>query len=438
MVFENWTPVQAGQLSSLFGSNVQEQQQSSPVVAEASSSEPELKLMDVNLEVEPEPARIPMDVDGPEDNDDDDDDDDDGKKKKKKKKSKKKAKKEIGDDEEEQKENAADKNWKKRDANRTIFMGNVPILAQTKEVRKLLQSLGIEKTSIDSIRFRSVPVTSVHKPRKLCIAHEDFNTAHRSSKNAYVVFTTDELAQRALELLEESRDKLVLSEKHLRFDLVGQGKAPRDNSKSVFLGNLPFDIEEEEIWEHFQNCGTIFDVRVIRDRMTNAGKGFAYIRFADKPSVKNALLFNDSELKGRKLRVKKALDDDKLKEEQQKRKDTIKRMEQKGSNNKKGAPAAGGAKKNGASGQKNNKKPYGQKKAAVQHKPAGGDGLGFQGIQAKKERSSKLSQIVLGALKRVKAANSTVANTKKKANAATSISGFKKKTGKPTKSKKFM
>ena len=39
------------------------------------------------------------------------------------------------------------------------------------------------------------------------------------------------------------------------------------------------DIEEENIRIHFEDCGEIENVRVIRDRKTNLGKGFCYILF---------------------------------------------------------------------------------------------------------------------------------------------------------------
>jgi len=39
------------------------------------------------------------------------------------------------------------------------------------------------------------------------------------------------------------------------------------------------DIEEESIRQHFAICGSITNVRVIRDQKTGAGKGFGYVTF---------------------------------------------------------------------------------------------------------------------------------------------------------------
>jgi len=49
---------------------------------------------------------------------------------------------------------------------------------------------------------------------------------------------------------------------------------------SVARGNVYADIEEETVRQHFTVCGAITNVRVIRDPMTGAGKGFGYVTFA--------------------------------------------------------------------------------------------------------------------------------------------------------------
>jgi len=49
---------------------------------------------------------------------------------------------------------------------------------------------------------------------------------------------------------------------------------------------LNFEAQEEELWQHFKNCGDIDYVRIIRDAKTNLGKGFAYIQFKVKKEWK--------------------------------------------------------------------------------------------------------------------------------------------------------
>lgn len=52
-----------------------------------------------------------------------------------------------------------------------------------------------------------------------------------------------------------------------------------DHKRSVFVGNLPFDVQDEDLYLHFMRCGEIEFVRVVRDKKTNIGKGFGYIQF---------------------------------------------------------------------------------------------------------------------------------------------------------------
>ncbi|RKP20944.1 hypothetical protein ROZALSC1DRAFT_5348, partial [Rozella allomycis CSF55] len=73
--------------------------------------------------------------------------------------------------------------------------------------------------------------------------------------------------------------------------------------KCIFVGNLPFNVKEESLWQYFSSCGDIVNVRVVRDKATSVGKGIAYVEFQDRVSVSLALELNETELEGRKIRV---------------------------------------------------------------------------------------------------------------------------------------
>lgn len=38
-------------------------------------------------------------------------------------------------------------------------------------------------------------------------------------------------------------------------------------------------MQDDDLWEVFEDCGTIEHVRVVRDEQTGIGKGFGYINF---------------------------------------------------------------------------------------------------------------------------------------------------------------
>jgi RNA recognition motif-containing protein len=101
------------------------------------------------------------------------------------------------------------------------------------------------------------------------------------------------------------------------------GANQNDYDSTVFIGNLPFVTNEEELRRHFAdvakmdstslgtaNAATdgILNVRVIRDPVTHIGKGIAYIQFTSKMLMRLAIEKKiGSEFKGRQMRIKKAV-----------------------------------------------------------------------------------------------------------------------------------
>lgn len=123
----------------------------------------------------------------------------------------------------------------------------------------------------------------------------------RDSCNAYVVYKTKESAQSALAL-----NGTCLAGKHLRVD-SSTNDQKYDTKRSVFVGNLSFQAEEEVLWEHFKECGEIANVRIIRDPATSFGKGFAYVEFKERAAVSLALKLNGTPCGERKLRISRCM-----------------------------------------------------------------------------------------------------------------------------------
>lgn len=120
----------------------------------------------------------------------------------------------------------------------------------------------------------------------------------REVLNAYIVFANTEAAEKATQL-----NGVVFMDKHLRVDGANNNKQ-HDRKRSVFLGGLPFDTEDEELWQFFKECGEIESVRVVRDAKTNVGKGFGYVQFRDRDSVESALELADSKFRDKtKIRI---------------------------------------------------------------------------------------------------------------------------------------
>lgn len=154
---------------------------------------------------------------------------------------------------------------------------------------------------IENIRFRSVAVAKPTTPKKVCFIKREFND-NLDDIHAYIVYETKEEAKNALDM-----NSKIFMERHLRVDIAAFQKKKLTNSCSIFLGNLPYDIDDESIWEHFKDCGTISAVRVVRDSQYRIGKGFGYVMFDNPLAVKNALKLDQAKLKGRKIRISKAI-----------------------------------------------------------------------------------------------------------------------------------
>lgn len=178
---------------------------------------------------------------------------------------------------------------------RTIFVGNLPITFKKEKIRTLFRSFG----DIESIRIRSAAPIKPSLPKKVAVIKNLYHP-EITSHNAYVVFKTEQMALDSLKL-----NGTKINNNHIRVDKANKTEQ-FDYRKSIFVGNLPYNIEDEELWNFFQKCGRIANVRVIRDSTTRIGKGFGYILFQSTGSANLALKMDGAELKGRPLRISRA------------------------------------------------------------------------------------------------------------------------------------
>ncbi len=71
----------------------------------------------------------------------------------------------------------------------------------------------------------------------------------------------------------------------------------------LFVGNLPFTIDEEQLRKRFEAYGVINDMNLIKDRFSGQPKGFAFLTFATQLAAETALEQNGKEMDGRALKV---------------------------------------------------------------------------------------------------------------------------------------
>jgi len=75
----------------------------------------------------------------------------------------------------------------------------------------------------------------------------------------------------------------------------------------LFVGNLPYDANEEDIRAHFSTAGSVLNVFVPLDRETGRKRGFAFVEFNQATEAQEAIrLFNNQPFRGRPLAVNEA------------------------------------------------------------------------------------------------------------------------------------
>ena len=78
-------------------------------------------------------------------------------------------------------------------------------------------------------------------------------------------------------------------------------------AKKIYVGNLPYEVDDNQLQELFTPHGTVTSARVIMDRMTDRSKGFGFVEMPKVGEAKAAVRhLNGFELDGEVLRVKRA------------------------------------------------------------------------------------------------------------------------------------
>merc|ERR1719233_1893913 len=78
---------------------------------------------------------------------------------------------------------------------------------------------------------------------------------------------------------------------------------PDADLASIYVGNVDYSTKPEELQIFFSSCGAVQRVTILTDKWTGHPKGFAYVQFRSAEAVANAVLLNESEFKGRQLKV---------------------------------------------------------------------------------------------------------------------------------------
>ncbi|CAG9333008.1 unnamed protein product [Blepharisma stoltei] len=131
------------------------------------------------------------------------------------------------------------------------------------------------------------------------------NDQGKSKGSAFIKFSSPEEAQEAIRLNGSEH-----MGRTLRINLSGDkpnkhresGGSGRGSTSTVFVGNLPYNADENNLTDFFSDCGSIKQVRIAHDQDGNK-RGFAHVEFESTDSADAAIKLNGKELEGRELKI---------------------------------------------------------------------------------------------------------------------------------------
>jgi RNA recognition motif-containing protein len=76
---------------------------------------------------------------------------------------------------------------------------------------------------------------------------------------------------------------------------------------NIYIGNLSYEVTEEDLKQAFEAFGQVESVNIIKDKFSGRSKGFGFVEMPDKANAQSAINeLNGKELKGRTLNVNEA------------------------------------------------------------------------------------------------------------------------------------
>jgi RNA recognition motif-containing protein len=76
---------------------------------------------------------------------------------------------------------------------------------------------------------------------------------------------------------------------------------------NLYVGNLSFDVTDDQLAQVFSRAGTVTSARVITDKYSGQSRGFGFVEMSTQAETAQAItLLNGQDLGGRALRVNEA------------------------------------------------------------------------------------------------------------------------------------
>lgn len=147
----------------------------------------------------------------------------------------------------------------------TVYVGNMQFDVKESDLKEYFSQVGeVINTKI------------IYDPRGL------------SKGFGYVQFANIEASQQAVEKLNNE----VYMGRRLNVQYLAKPAAnrmtPSEPTKTLFIGNMNFEMSDEDVQDLFKDIKNCIDVRVAMDRRTGQARGFAHADFTDVESAQAA------------------------------------------------------------------------------------------------------------------------------------------------------
>ena len=75
----------------------------------------------------------------------------------------------------------------------------------------------------------------------------------------------------------------------------------------LYIGNLPYNVTEERLQQHFAQHGSVMSARIITDKFTGRSKGFGFVEMSSDQDAEKAINgLNGTDFEGRNIVVSEA------------------------------------------------------------------------------------------------------------------------------------
>ncbi len=83
--------------------------------------------------------------------------------------------------------------------------------------------------------------------------------------------------------------------------------APADGSVEIYVGNLSYDMTEDQLRKEFEAFGKVNSARLILNKFNGKSKGFGFVQMPNRAEAEKACeALNDKEIMGRKMKCNEA------------------------------------------------------------------------------------------------------------------------------------